>query len=106
MTKETPPNLHKEVVTGVVQVIKCLTQNKGEIRARLTYKSLMDAGCTGKSEEAQMWIFEFIKDGVCNVSLETMTKVGGGDYSGIWKMTNEYLKCFGHAPVEPVPIDA
>lgn len=94
--------LHKEVVTGIVQVIKhlpgLLEKGKGT-----NLGELYDVGCRDRSKTAQLFIFEFIKDGVVNLTREQIKEVADGNYEMVWAFTNTRLQGFGYAPVSPEP---
>lgn len=102
---EKHSELHKEVVTGVVQVIKYLDglpKNQG--KCLVNFMELQNIGCDGKSAKARFFIFEFIKDGLINLGPEEIRDVRGGNYDGIWRTINEWLQHFGYSPVEPEPV--
>ena len=102
------PGLHKEVVTGIVQVIKYLADLSKEEKPSVGFMELYKIGCGEKgekSEEARTFIFEFIKDGVINLKLEAMKEVVDGNYDRVWKVTNDWLQGFGYAPVTSESID-
>lgn len=96
--------LHKEVVTGIVQVIKhlagLLEKGKGT-----NLGELYEVGCRGRSKEAHSFILEFIKDGVVNLTREQIKEVADGNYERVWASTNTRLQGFGFAPASPEPID-
>lgn len=95
--------LHKEVVTGIVQMVKFVSgMKKNEIT---TLKKLSGLGSKWKSDTAQTFILEFAKDGIVNSLKDTLDKVAGGDYSAVWKFVNGYLSHFGYSPVDPVDIE-
>jgi hypothetical protein len=95
--------LHNEVVTGIVQVIKYLADKRAK-GAMPSFGEAMSVGFNGRTEDAQTYICEFVKDGVVNLRQEDIDAVVKGDYVNIWKSTNNYLKGFGYDPVEPEPI--
>lgn len=101
---ESSSNIHKEVVTGIVQVINYLVDKRKEGIHSFGLGELLEAGFRGRTEDAQIYICEFVKDGVVNLRKEDIDTVIEGDYDKLWGYTNSYLKGFGYAPVEPMPI--
>ncbi|MEK6899790.1 MAG: hypothetical protein AABX05_01570, partial [Nanoarchaeota archaeon] len=102
--KMVEENLHKEVVTGIVQVIKFLEDKRKEGVSSLGFGELFKAGFRGRTEGAKIYICEFVKDGVVNLRQEDIDAVVKGDYGALWSGTNTYFKRLGYDPVNPEPI--
>lgn len=96
--------MHKEVVTGIVQVIRHFANKRSDSSATVTLRELLEVSFRGKTEEAKTYICEFVKDGVVNLRQQDIDAVLKGDYGDVWKCTNVYLKRFGYDPVKPEPI--
>ena len=95
-------DLHKEVVTGIVQILRYVDRTiKG--KGHPDFGKAWKIGIKGKSGRAQMFIGEFVKDGIVGLKQETVDKAIAGDYAWIWEMTNDFLEHFGHPSVEPTP---
>jgi hypothetical protein len=103
---DVDPNikLHKEVVTGIVQMIKSAIEQLHD-SGSASFEIFCNTGLKGKSVTAQTFIAEFAKDGMANITWPDMKKVEAGDYTDIWTLTNKYLTGFGHDSIEPVSID-
>ncbi len=97
-------NPNKEVVTGVVQVIKYVSDMRSRGITSIGFDKLIEAGYRGRAEEAQTYIFEFIKDGIVNLREELINEVISGNYESVWRSTNDWLKGLGYEPVEPEDI--
>ena len=95
------PGLHKEVVLGVIQVIKFLNklmEEDGETSAT----ELFDVGIKDRREDAYDFILEFIKDGVPNLTTEKISRIAEGlDYQSVWWSVNENLRLRGYRPENP-----
>lgn len=100
---EKNKTLHVEVVTGIVQIMVAL-KNAAKKGESFSFQTLVQIGYAGKSDHAQMYILEFIKDGIINLKPDSLNLVAKGDYLRVWNNTNKYLKHFGHDPIDPVPI--
>jgi len=99
------PNLHREVVTGIVQMIRVLRQARRDGKSGVPFDELLAVGSEGKSSEAQIFICEFAKDGIPSLRQEVLRRILDGDYTDLWRSANHYLAGFGHPRVEPVPIE-
>ena len=94
-------NPNKEVVTGVVQVIRYIAEKRHK---GISFDGILEAGYRGRAEEAHDWILEFVKDGVLNLKKEYVDEVMNGNYERIWRSTNDWLENFGYEPIEPEAI--
>ena len=98
------PGLHKEVVMGIIQVIKFLNElMKKDGETSLT--ELFSIGTKDRREDSHNFILEFIKDGVVNLTKDQIIKVAAGSYDGLWESTNENLRQCGYQPEKPEKID-
>ena len=107
MTSDASKSLHQEVVEGIVRIIRYLHKRQEEGGGRFTTSDLITAasGQGFRNEESSMFVFEYIKDGIISMRPEDSHKVISGDYSDIWRMTNGYLKRFGHPPIDPCEVN-
>ena len=96
--------LHREVVTGVLQMIRFAVETIDSGHSP-SLRELCDVGFAAKSDTAQMFICEYAKDGIINLRVEEARKIIAGDYSSIWSLTNSYLTGFGYDPIEPVALE-
>lgn len=99
------PNLHREVVSGIVQVVKYLSEQNNKGIKSIGFGELMNAGRSGRTPEAQTYILEFVKDGIGSLQKKHIDDVVNGNYEVIWDTVNRYLKFRGYTLVEPEPID-
>lgn len=102
ISQKTNLQVHIETVTGIVQIIKFVDEQSKAGRTSFGMDEVFRAGAEGKSEDAQDFVLEFIKDS--DIPKEAENKILAGDYAYIWEITNDYLSRFGFPPVEPVPI--
>lgn len=100
-----PVDLHTEVITGVVQVIRHVHQGVSKGITQFNLGELNNVGCDGKSDRARSFIFEFIKDGFLNLPKSKVEEVINGNFEWVWEMTNKYLARFGYAPVQSIPLN-
>ena len=76
-------NVHTEVVTGIVRVIRHIADKRRDGHNSFSLGELFEIGSKGISEEAQMYICEFVKDGVVNLQQRNIDEVLGGNYDRI-----------------------
>lgn len=100
--RKKEPGLHKDFVTGVVQVV--LFDCSIPKNATTTLEDTVRAGYKGiNNETAKFFIFEWIKDGQAT-SDEARKEVLAGNYNGAWKFANTWLRNFGYEQAEPEEI--
>lgn len=98
---ETNRQLHIDVVVGTIQILRFLHENDGR---EMSLSSIYNVGKEGKSDKASGYLMEFCKDGIVNLPPGSIKLVMEGDYTQVWANTNRFLKFFGHAPIEPEPV--
>jgi hypothetical protein len=98
-------SLNKEVVTGIVQVIKYAQDRVKAGSSSISLSDLANAGYKGRDEDAKTHIFEFVKDGLGSLTIDIQDRIAVGNYDDVWKMTNGYFNRIGMGTSEPEPID-
>jgi hypothetical protein len=90
--------LQEEVVTGVVDVIKYISDKRKTGVNSIGFDELTEVGFKGKSEKAQSYILEFIKDGIVNLRQDSIDEILRGNYELVRESAKVYLGRFEHDP--------
>lgn len=94
--------IQQEVVEGIVRCVRELSKHKGPVGLSELLTAAEGEGF--QHEKSSMFVLEFIKDGISDLTPEDIEKIFAEDYEDIWRMTNLYLQRFGYAPITPCEV--
>lgn len=95
-------SLHVAYATGVLKFLKYAFQ-RFEKQSSFSLADAYKVAITNDND-ADFFIFEFIKDCGTIFTTEQLNAIDDGDHILLWKYINADLKRFNHPPVEPVAI--